>query len=783
MNSFALLAVAVLAALPGPDEPVPVTEAGSGLELSSATGTAWFRLVEDDYTVVRIRADRPSLLKAYDEEGSILGRAEPGEDLLVSAFTDYWFYISVEPVDGGEVSVSVDEVPAGSIGAEGRRQGAVPGWSMADVYTFVPPADRRWAVSLEGADETDLDLEVYGDGMSLLAGSYSAGGTEAVSVNGIAGDTLTLLVSRYNKTGSGEYVLEVDGKGAFPVLEEHRTGALGEGRYEERLAVAPSGSPRMLTLTGTPPDADADLYLFGRGREPFFASASYSLEEALLVPARNDRLFCSVSGFDIPSGLRYQLDLTAVPEPAAMPVRRELSCGTGGLAALQAEESGLYLIAVEFNKGRDGDVRAFGSPGEADLVSETTKGTEQVLRWMDAGDTLFVQPYVPSGQGGMCTLSAAPCSPAELDGETSGTVRGSGWDHMSFRLDSGTVCAVELDCLQPEADLDLRVTAPGFDRTAEGYLSLADEAGDEAIAVYAERDMQVGVTVYSYEPGLEADYVLTADTIDRAPLAEGGPERETWVLTAGISGYPQLVDVLNRASMDALDIYRLLLDRTDADPGHSVLLADEMATVDAFTSSLRRLARRAGPEDRLLVFFSGHGVQGYPGTGGDEEEDAADELLSLHDGGLSDDSLAALLRQTPATKLLMIDACHSGGFVNDFRQGDDVLVITAAREDRSVSERILTPFLLEGLSGSADGDGSGTVTARELVGYVDARLARVCPECDALLPSGAVVCSDCGTKLVGENAVPRPEQGRYLDEDFELCSTEPGTPAGARAKR
>lgn len=776
-----LLAAAALVAIPGPDESVPVTEAGSGLELSSDGGAAWFRLVEDDYTVLRISSDRPALLRAYDGEGGILARAEPGEDLMVSAFSLYWFYISVEPVDGGEVSVTVREVPARELAAGRRSSGRIPGSVMADAYTFVPSEDRRWAVSLEGRDGTDLDLEVYGDGMSLLSGSYSAEGTEALSVNGIAGDTLTVLVSRYNKTGSGEYVLEVDGKGGFPVLEEHRSGNLGENLYQERLAVEPAGTPRMLTLTGTPADADADLYLFGRGREPFYASASYSLEEALLVPEFEERLFCAVVGYDMPSGIRYQLDLTDVPEALTMPARREVSCGTDGVVAVRAEEPGLYLVSVDFNKGRDGDVRIFGDPGEARIVSETVKGSERVLRWMDAGETLCVQPYIPSGEGGMCTLTAAPADPGELAGTASGTVEGEGWDYLSFALDSGAVCAVELDCLQPEADLDLRVTAPGFDRTAEGYLSPADEAGDEAIAVSAERYMEVGVTVYSYDPGVVADYNITADTIRRAPLADGGPEEETWVLAAGISGYPTLADVLNRASMDALDVYRILLDNTGADPSHSVLLADEMATVEAFTSSLRRLARRAGPEDRLLVFFSGHGVQGHPGAGGDEEEDAADESLSLHDGDLLDDSLAALLDRTPATKLLMIDACHSGGFSNDFHRGDDILVITAAREDRSVSERILTPFLLEGISGGADGDGDGTVTARELVGYVDARLARVCPECDALLPEGAVVCSECGTKLVGDNAVPRPEQGRYLDDDFELCSV--GGKAGRSSSR
>jgi hypothetical protein len=774
MLSLAVLIIAVNGTVPQGGEGVPVLEAGDTASLSAGDSLAWLRVVEDEYTVLRVAADRPAELRAYDEAGDILCRADPGQDLLVSAFNYYWFYISAAPEGGGQVAVSVETVPPESIAAGGRAEGAVTRSSMADVYTFLPPGDRRWVVSLDGQSETDLDLEVYGDRMSLLCGSYSAEGRESGSFNAAAGDTITLVVSRYNKAGSGGYVLGVDGKGDFTTLTGSRTGSLGEGRYVERLALDPSPVMRMLTLTGTPAGADADLLLYGRGADPFYSSASYSLEEALLVPASGQRMFCSVRGYDMPDGIRYQLDMTEVPQPQSPPFSTELECGrSGGLASLVAPDSGLYLLEADFHKGRDGDLRLFDSPGEAVAVSQTTKGTEQVLRWMEAGDTLWVQAYVPAGTGGICRLSASRSGPREISGPVRATASGEGWDHYSFLADSGLICAVELDGLSPDADLDLRVTAPGFDRTAEGYLSPADEAGDEAIALYAERTIPVGVTVYTYNPDLEAEYRLGVDRIRSRSLAPADPEVQTWLLAVGISGYTRLADVLNRASMDALDVYRLLTERGTAAPDHSVLLADEMATVEGFVSALGDLVSRAGPEDRLLVFFSGHGVQSPPGTGGPEEDDASDESLSLHDGDLSDDSLAALLRESPADKLLMIDACHSGGFVNDFAPGDDILVVTAAREDLSVSERVLTPFLVEGMEGAADSDADGTVTAMELVGYVDARLARVCPACDALLEPDAVVCPECSTKLVGENAVPRPEQGRFLDEDFPLCGAGP----------
>ncbi len=775
MLSAAILLVILDGAIPDGGAGIPVLEAGDEVRVAAGDSLAWLRVVEDDYTILRVAADRPSVLTAYDESGEILCRADPGEDLLVSAFRHYWFYVSADPGEGDEVNVSVETVVPGSIAASVRTEGAVPGNAMAEVRTFLPPEDRRWTIILDGSSDTDLDLEVYGDRMSLLCGGYSAEGRESVSLNAAAGDTITVVVSRYNKTGSGGYVLTVDGKGGFTTLTGSRTGSLGNSRYVERLALDPAPRSRMLTLAGTPTDADADLVLYGRGMEPFYSSASYSMEEALLVPESEERLFCSVRGYDMPNGIRYQLDLTEVPEPLPAPFEMELECGRGGgLAALRADEPGFYLLEADFHKGRDGDLRLFDSPGEAASVSQTMKGTEQVMRWMEAGDTLWAQAYVPAGDGGLCLLRASRTEPEELVGSVTATADGDGWDHYSFRVDSGLICSVELDCLSPEADLDLRVTAPGFDRTAEGYLSLADEPGDEAIAIYADRPIQVGATVYTYNPGVEAGYGLGADLIGRSVLAEPGPHSQTWLLAVGISGYSQLSDVLNRASTDALDVYRLLTGRGAVEPEYAVLLVDEMATMEAFVSALRDLAGRAGPEDRLLVFFSGHGVQSAPGTGGPEESDAADESLALHDGDLPDDSLAALLEGCPAAKLLMIDACHSGGFVNDFGPGDRVLVVTAAREDLGVSERILTPFLIEGMDGAADSDGDGTVSAMELVGYVDAELARVCPVCDALLEPGAVVCPECSTKLLGENAVPRPEQGRFLEDDFPVCGAASG---------
>ena len=75
--------------------------------------------------------------------------------------------------------------------------------------------------------------------------------------------------------------------------------------------------------------------------------------------------------------------------------------------------------------------------------------------------------------------------------------------------------------------------------------------------------------------------------------------------------------------------------------------------------------------------------------------------------------------------------------------------------------------LVEGAP-SVDTDSDGMVSASELRDLVDARLQLICPVCDAVLDPGASACPECGSVLKGDNQVPRPEQGYFLDADIDL---------------
>ena len=107
--------------------------------------------------------------------------------------------------------------------------------------------------------------------------------------------------------------------------------------------------------------------------------------------------------------------------------------------------------------------------------------------------------------------------------------------------------------------------------------------------------------------------------------------------------------------------------------GEITTLQDERATLAAITREVRNLSS-AGREDRVLIYFSGHGTH-IADKNGDEADDR-DEVLTPHDvrlangtveNGLVDDDFAKLLAKIPSRRLLLlIDACHSGTATKSF---------------------------------------------------------------------------------------------------------------------
>jgi hypothetical protein len=217
--------------------------------------------------------------------------------------------------------------------------------------------------------------------------------------------------------------------------------------------------------------------------------------------------------------------------------------------------------------------------------------------------------------------------------------------------------------------------------------------------------------------------------------------RNSWALIIGINKY-RYAGQLEIASADAKAVSSAVIDVLGFPRANVSVLLDEKATrrriMEKFLSY-----ESLDVDDRLLVFFAGHGatVEGSRGPIG---------YLVPVDGQLPNkstlirwDELTRNADIIPAKHLLFImDACYSGlaiqrnssagerRFVTDMLQRRSRQVITAGKADEVVADgggpsganSIFTGHLIEGLRGAAVNE--GVITASDLMSYAYNKVSR-----------------------------------------------------------
>lgn len=222
--------------------------------------------------------------------------------------------------------------------------------------------------------------------------------------------------------------------------------------------------------------------------------------------------------------------------------------------------------------------------------------------------------------------------------------------------------------------------------------------------------------------------------------------KQTYVLSIGISRYRHL-GPLACASHDAQDL-ATVVNHADG-PVEVKLLLDDEATKPAILRELAWLAGSAGPDDTVIVFFSGHGGR----IDVDQHNEvcfctAETSVYAVEQTSLTGDELTAALRAVESKRLVvLIDACYSGGFsekhshsasfttaltekdVDSLLEGEGHVIMAASRPDELAWEAtelrngLFTHYLLRGLSGEVAHE-DGTVWVSELFGYVSHNVRR-----------------------------------------------------------
>lgn len=144
-------------------------------------------------------------------------------------------------------------------------------------------------------------------------------------------------------------------------------------------------------------------------------------------------------------------------------------------------------------------------------------------------------------------------------------------------------------------------------------------------------------------------------------------QAKTIALLTGVGNYDDPRNNLACLDADMANIQRLMSGPLAVAPEDLLVITERKATAPNILESFRNhLVKRAGPQDTVVFYYSGHGYH-IPDHNGDES-DGQDEILAPYGTDIlkessyvTDDQIGALLKELRCARAIVIlDSCHSG---------------------------------------------------------------------------------------------------------------------------
>ncbi len=283
------------------------------------------------------------------------------------------------------------------------------------------------------------------------------------------------------------------------------------------------------------------------------------------------------------------------------------------------------------------------------------------------------------------------------------------------------------------------------------------------------RDGPNAIAVTAKEPDGTVRQELRTVFLDRqlaaAPAPGPPPPRpapQRWAVVIGIGSYESAaIPKLRYTVPDAEAMYNMLTGPGGFQKDHVLLLTDKTErkpTLRNLRWALGTfLARSAGKDDTVLIYFAGHGAPEVDPRG-HERDGLAKYLIpadadpdDLYASALPMDELHTIFGRIEAERVVVfVDACYSGAaggrtfakkgfrdirvvddsFLERLTRGKGRAIITASRatelsmELPELGHGIFTYYLVRGLQGAADLDRDGVVTLHELYQYLEQEVTR-----------------------------------------------------------
>lgn len=444
------------------------------------------------------------------------------------------------------------------------------------------------------------------------------------------------------------------------------------------------------------PDADP-VEGSGAVEAPVLGALAPNVEAPPVAPPRAVGVGTTVSALalDLPADEdgrfqeRWLLDV-----PANSIVRVRMDSGAFDTLLMVEQADGPVLLNDDFGGGTNSMLQVQLSGAGPVHVVATSYGGATVGPY-----TLTVQAWDPSQLTPELAADApyhsalAPADPTQGQTEVLG-------EDLWFYASQGT-------------RLRLRVTSPAFDTVATlygpgGQTWVNDDANDRGpdatervvdstVEAVAPHDGWYLLHVSPYggqQSGPFQVRLTTRDPVFAGPYGTSpstgyaGPNGRGRILGlfVGITAYAS--SPLPGCAEDANLLAQAFHKRRLIATGDQIVLRDAEATADNVQYAVQKLGEIAGPEDLLVVFFSGHGGI-EPAADDDRHElDGTDETLVFYDQSVRDHHFGAWFDDLTVGQLVVaVDACQSGGLVRDvidrpgrigiFSSDEDVLSSTA----------------------------------------------------------------------------------------------------------
>jgi hypothetical protein len=410
--------------------------------------------------------------------------------------------------------------------------------------------------------------------------------------------------------------------------------------------------------------------------------------------------------------------------------------------SLLSEEFDTFLVLIDPMGGKQENDDA-GDSTDSMLVAELTEtGTYRVAVTSYAvGETGRYQLSIdrndssarrPRDSRDVQTLTLGEAASGELEAGDQLLDDGKYQDIYVFDGSSGQ--SVQIDMRSTEFDTYLSLVTPQGDAIDNDDFN--GSTSRSAIDLNLTETGRYRVIVTSYEAAEEGRYQLTVRSDAVSPSSEtavgdGTGAGRTYGIFAGISDYPGTDSDLDFTAEDAIRVRDAVIRGGGMQPEDAITLTDSDATLANVQNALLDIASRAGVDDTVVFFYSGHGGRVTRSAGPETSDpDSIDETLVLYDGEIRDDEMRGLLGQIEAgTTLVFLDSCFSGGFAKDIISVPGRMGMFSSEEDVTSQVAVkfraggyLSVFLDEAIGDRlADGNSDGSVTAIELSEYVHLR--------------------------------------------------------------